>query len=119
MRELGDQYEERAAQWLQDRGLHVLTRNFQCKTGEIDIIAMDGECLVFIEVRARNNPRYASAAASVDRRKQARLARTAQMYLKAYPDTANLPCRFDVVTFEPRQSADGIDINWIRSAFST
>ena len=119
MRELGDKYEERAAQWLQGKGLRLLTRNFQCRTGEIDIIAMDGECLVFIEVRARNNPRYASAAASVDRRKQHRLTRTAQMYLKIHPANANLPCRFDVVTFEPRPSADRIDINWIRSAFST
>ena len=117
MRGVGNNYEERAARWLQAKGLQLLQRNFQRKTGEIDIIARDGDHLVFIEVRSRSNPRYSSAAASVDRRKQQRIARTAQLYLQQYPCAAKLPCRFDVVAFEPRQSPADEGINWIRGAF--
>ena len=118
MRGIGNHYEDRAARWLQAQGLQLLQRNFQRKTGEIDIIARDGDHLVFIEVRSRSNPRYSSAAASVDRRKQQRIARTAQLYLLQYPCAGKLPCRFDVVAFEPRQSPADEGINWIRGAFS-
>ena len=119
MKILGDDYETEAANWLADQPtLKLIARNFRAKTGEIDIVARDGAYLVFIEVRARNNPRYASAAASVDRRKQQRLLRTAQVYLQRRPEFANLPCRFDVIAFEPPQSGAGSRIRWIRSAFT-
>ncbi len=118
MSSVGNHYEERAARWLQAQGLQLLQRNFRRKTGEIDIIARDGDHLVFIEVRSRSNPRYTGAAASIDRRKRQRIARTAQLYLQQYPDAGKLPCRFDVVAFEPRQSPAAEDINWIRGAFS-
>jgi len=119
MKAVGDDYEQRAGQWLQDNGLHLLQRNFRSRNGEIDIIARDGDCLVFIEVRARRNRTFNSAAGSVDRRKQERIVRTAQWFLQRHPELASLPCRFDVIAFEPRQSATGLDIHWIRAAFTT
>jgi putative endonuclease len=118
MKSLGDAYESRAALWLQDRGLQILARNYRAKTGEIDIVARDNNTLVFLEVRARNNRYFASAAASVDRRKQLRILRTAQLFLQRHAGLANMPCRFDVIAFEPRQSASGPEIHWIRSAFT-
>jgi putative endonuclease len=119
MKTLGDDYESRAADWLEEQqGLTLLARNFRAKTGEIDIVARDGAYLAFIEVRRRSNTRYCGAAASVDRRKQQRLLRTAQLYLQRRPELANLPCRFDVIAFEPRQSVGEPEIRWIRAAFT-
>ncbi len=115
----GTGYEVSAARWLQgSRGMRILARNFRGKTGEIDIVALDDGQLAFIEVRARTNPRYAGAAASVDRRKQRRLLRTAALFLQQHPGLAALPCRFDVITFEPPQSGAEPRLQWIRGAFT-
>lgn len=119
MNSLGDEYEQQAARWLEARGMRLLRQNFRAKTGEIDIIARDATHLVFIEVRARSNPAYCSAAGSVDRRKQQRLQRTAALFLQRHPELAHLPCRFDVIAFEPRQSTDGLGIRWIPGAFTS
>lgn len=119
MKSVGDAFEERAALWLQERGLQLLARNFRCRGGEIDIVALDGECLVFLEVRRRSNPRFAGAAASVDRRKQQRILRAAQLFLQRHPQWSDLPCRFDVIAFEPPQSAPDSAPLWIRAAFTT
>ena len=114
----GEDYERQAAHWLQDQGLQLLARNFRAKTGEIDIIMRHGEHLVFLEVRARSNRAFSTAAGSVDRRKQQRIVRTAQLFLQRPPALAVLPCRFDVIAFEPRQSGDNLDIHWIPGAFT-
>lgn len=118
MRARGDDFENRAARMLEDEGLSLLARKFRGKAGEIDIIACDGSQLVFIEVRSRSNARYESAAASVNRHKQLRIIRTAQLFLQQRPQFANMPCRFDVVTFEPPQSGVGRPVRWIRAAFT-
>lgn len=118
MRSLGDEYEDRAVSLLQDQGLLLLERNFRAKTGEIDIIAQEGDQLVFVEVRARSNRHFDSAVGSVNSRKQQRIVRTAQLYLQRHPHRANLPCRFDVIAFEPPQSELCRRIRWIRGAFT-
>jgi putative endonuclease len=118
VKKTGEHYEQIAIEWLCDRGFQIVERNFRCKAGEIDIIARDGPQLVFVEVRARSNPRYASAAASVDWRKQRKLLRTAQFYLQTQPHSAKVPCRFDVIAIEPRQSSVDAAVNWIRAAFT-
>ena len=115
---LGENCEALAASWVEHRGMRVLVRNFRGKTGEIDIIARHGEHLVFLEVRARTNRAFNSAAGSVDRRKQQRILRTAQLFLQRHPGLAALPCRFDVIAFEPRQSDNGLEIRWIPGAFT-
>ncbi|MEH6580403.1 MAG: YraN family protein [Halioglobus sp.] len=118
MRAIGDNYEDKAIALLTNEGVQILSRNFSRKTGEIDIIALDNQCLVFLEVRARKHRSFASAAASVDRRKQQRIVRTAQLYLRANPKWNNIRCRFDVIAFEPRKSDNTLAANWIRSAFT-
>ncbi len=117
MKSLGDHYEKQAASWLRDQGLSIIERNYRCRVGELDIIARDAAYLVFIEVRARSHPGFASAVESIDRRKRRRLVNTAQYYLQQHPQLANLACRFDVVTFQPRQSATRHAPQWIRGAF--
>ena len=104
MKSRGDDYEERAALLIENNGLRLLERNFRGKTGEIDIVAQDSDLLVFIEVRARSNRHFDSAAGSVDARKQQRIIRTAQLFLQRRPQWVNTPCRFDVIAFEPPQS---------------
>jgi putative endonuclease len=118
MKSLGDDYENRAVALIEDSGLCSLERNFRGKTGEIDIIAKDGEQLVFIEVRARTNRYFDSAAGSVNRRKQQRIVRTAQLFLQRRLQWAGMPCRFDVIAFEPPQSGSLPQIRWIRGAFT-
>jgi putative endonuclease len=117
MRSIGNRYEQQAVDLLTRAGLRILSRNFARKTGEIDIVAIDGQCLVFLEVRLRSHSAYAGAAASVDRRKQQRIIRTAQLYLRANPGWLNSPCRFDVIAFEPDQASEELSVNWIKSAF--
>jgi len=114
----GASYESRAAGWLEGRGWHVLARNFRGRTGEIDIIARDGEHLVFVEVRARSHRAFGGAAGSIDRRKQHRIMRTAQLFLQRHPELSRLPCRFDVLAFQPPQSGTCLEIQWIPGAFT-
>jgi putative endonuclease len=118
MNSLGSDFEDRAAVLLEDQGLRLLERNFRGKTGEIDIIAMEGSHLVFVEVRARTNRYFNSAAGSVDARKRQRIVRTAQLFLQRRPQWANMPCRFDVIAFEPPQSGASPQPHWIRGAFT-
>jgi len=118
MKKTGDRFENAAAELISRRGLRILARNFSAKTGEIDIIALDDNHLVFVEVRARSNPYFLSAAASVDRKKQQRILRTAQFFLQRNRQWAHLPCRFDVIAYEPRQSTVDETACWIRSAFT-
>lgn len=115
MKSIGDDFEEQAVQWLQGHGLRLQERNFRAPSGELDIIAWDGALLVFIEVRARSHRGYAGAAASVSPAKRRRIVRTAALYLQQRR-WRDVPCRFDVIAFEPRQS--GAKINWIRGAFT-
>lgn len=118
MNSMGEDYEMQAVVWLTAQGMDVLARNFRGKTGEIDIIARDNEHLVFVEVRFRSNRSFSTAAGSVDKRKQHRIMRTAQLFLQRHPDLAQLPCRFDVIAFEPRQSGNRLEIRWIPGAFT-
>ena len=118
MKALGDQYENAAAAMLERAGLHLVQRNYRCKAGEIDIVARDGVTLVFVEVRARRPGRFGGAAVTVDARKQRRLCAAAQHFLQSRRTSASQACRFDVITFEPRQSGSDLEIQWIPGAFT-
>ena len=119
MRALGDDYEQRAVCFLQAHHLRIIARNFSAKTGEIDIIAQHNKLLSFIEVRARSNPCFDSAAASVDQRKQQRIINTAQLFLQQHPRWADMPCRFDVIAFTLPKAGSALQMRWIRAAFTT
>lgn len=110
-RAVGSDYEEKACEFLKTQGFSVLERNFRCRRGEIDIIASEGEYLVFVEVKYRATESQGDPLAAVDFRKQKRISRVALYYLtvKGYPETT--PCRFDVVGVDP----EGFSL--IRNAF--
>jgi putative endonuclease len=114
----GANYEHIAVGLLEAAGLRVLERNFRCKLGEIDIICSRESQLVFVEVRYRSNPRYASPAGSVTVHKQRRLLRAAQWYLQQQGWSNTRPCRFDVVAISPSQSGQEHEIQWLQNAFT-
>lgn len=99
-RGLGRAGEDLAVRALTERGYIIVARNWRCPVGELDVIARDGECLVFVEVRTRRGGWRGAAADSVGPRKRARLAALADAYLQAgaYPQTTNW--RIDVVAVE-------------------
>lgn len=101
---LGRWGEDRAAEYLRDRGYHILAANWKCRFGEIDLVAGDGTCLCFVEVKLRKSAAYGSAAEFVDRRKQSRLRATAELWLMRHP--TDLQPRFDVVEIYAPQGMD-------------
>ena len=114
----GDDYEDRSAKLLESYGLIIVTRRFRCRVGEIDIIARDDHRLLFVEVRARQNLSHGGAAASVNHKKQCKLTRCANVFLNRYPQWSHLPCRFDVIAWEPRAAGDdALHARWIPAAF--
>lgn len=92
---LGRWGETKAAEYLRRRGYRILAANWRCRFGELDLVAEDGTCLCFVEVKLRKNGAYGSAAEFVDRRKQSRLRAAAELYLAGHP--TGLQPRFDVV----------------------
>jgi putative endonuclease len=96
---LGIVGEELAAAALAARGYAILERRYATERGEIDIIAEDGDTLVFVEVRARATGEFGRAAESVTVAKQRQVTRMAIDYLTRHRIT-NRPCRFDVVAVD-------------------
>lgn len=88
--------EEYAVRFLEGRGQTICARNFRTWGGEIDIVALDGGILCFVEVRARRSLRFGAPVETITPQKRARVAAAARAYLLDWP--APLPvCRFDVV----------------------
>ena len=92
---LGRIGEQSVRKYLEDKGWHFVAQNVRIGKDELDLIMMDGETLVFVEVKLRKSARFAQAMEYVDRHKQDRLRITASMYLSKSPTT--LQPRFDVV----------------------
>ena len=96
---LGKLGEDLACGELGRRGYEVLARRYRTRAGEIDIVARDGDTIVFVEVKARKTGAYGGAAAAVVFRKQHRIAHMASDYL-CRNRLHNRPCRFDVVAID-------------------
>ncbi len=95
---LGRWGEKRCQRFLKRKGLKTLTRNFSCKTGEIDLIMVDTDrTIVFVEVRTRADETFGSAESSITFAKKTRLIRTAHYFLATH-DIDDRPFRFDVIT---------------------
>lgn len=111
----GGQWEKLAESFLHKRGLKTLERNYNCRLGEIDLVMLDGQTLVFTEVRYRRSDRYGSGAESVTYAKQRRIIRAAQKFLQFQPHNPLQTCRFDVISIGDKEGQTLI--NWIRNAF--
>ena len=95
---LGSKGEQEAAAFLQQQGYDICARNFRAPIGEIDIIAAQGEWLLFVEVKTRKPNALVSGLAAVDARKQQHIIHAAEQYLLRHP--ADLQPRFDVAEVE-------------------
>lgn len=109
----GRQAETAACHYLQQHGLILITKNFRCRLGEIDLIMRDQDTLVFIEVRYRHRSDYGSSAESINLSKRKKLLRTAEYYLLQQQLVDRVPCRFDVLAISHHTQ-----IEWIKDAFS-
>ena len=98
-RQLGTSYEIKAEEYLLQNGYRILERNFYNRSGEIDIIAKDGEYFCFIEVKYRTTKRFGSPLEAVDYHKQNQIRKVAQYYLMKNQLHDATPCRFDVIGF--------------------
>ena len=112
---LGATAELVAARYLQADGYQIINQNFSAAGGEIDLIALDGDVLCFVEVRAFRDDQYGDPLETIDRPKQRRIIRAAQCYLESW--SGKWPeARFDAVgvVFEPK-----VQIELIKGAFDT
>jgi putative endonuclease len=112
--ELGDAGEDLAVAHLRKRRYKIIERNYRCKFGEIDIIALDKRALVFIEVKTRSSRRFGSPLTGVTQKKQRQLSKVALSYLQKH-GCLSREARFDVVAVE--MDADRKQIEIIRNAF--
>ncbi len=110
----GAQAEQQALRYLQQQGLKIITRNYHCRRGEIDLILWEGELLLFVEVRYRKSARFGTAAESVTPEKQRRILAAASHYLQRERAVQDVACRFDVVAISGEKAEN---IHWIKDAF--
>lgn len=110
-RALGGRFEELAAEYLTAKGLCIIEKNYRSRHGEIDLIARDGDYLVFAEVKYRRDDKMGDPAEAVGYYKQARIRETARYYLHRNRYGDDTPCRFDIVAIL------GEEIRWIKNAF--
>lgn len=106
----GAEAEARAAAHLTALGREVLARNYRIPGGEIDLVTLDGEVLVFTEVRQRRSARHGSAAESVTPRKLALMHRAALSYLVREHGRDDLPCRLEVLTIDGPAETGGLTL---------
>lgn len=111
----GQEGEEAAAAFLRARGFTILARNVRSHAGEIDLVALDGDVLVFCEIRTRRSRGQGSALESVTPAKQRQVVRVAEYFLARHPRLTSHPIRFDVVAIDRRE--DAVEITWIADAF--
>ena len=113
-KKLGQQGEELAAAYLEKRSYIVRERNWRCPVGEMDIVAEDGGCLVFIEVRTRRGRKYGSPEESVTSAKQAKLVELAQTYLQEHDWDGDW--RIDVAAVEMTPGGKLLRVELIKNA---
>ncbi len=111
MNRRGESAENLAAAFLERKGLKILARNYRCRFGEIDLVALSGGSLVFVEVRARASEAFGGAAGSITAAKRRRIVAAARHYLARH--RVSSACRFDVVLIQGRSQ----EIEWLADAF--
>jgi putative endonuclease len=114
-RRLGHEGESAAEQYLQHKGYRIVARNLRSSLGELDLVAEDGQVLVFVEVKARRTDAFGGAIHAVHQRKQEKLIRLAAQYLARHHIKDRL-CRFDVVLLQGTDTVSS-QIEHIQNAF--
>ena len=110
-RKIGDQAEQQALCFLQKKGFKLIQRNFSIKLGEMDLIGLLDNDLLFVEVKQRASGAFGSALEMVTIKKQQRIRKTAMVFLQQYQKYQHANCRFDVIAI-----TDG-KFEWVQDAF--
>lgn len=111
---LGRRGERAAEKYLKRKGYRIVARNFRAAGAEIDLVAIDGETLVFVEVKTRRSRTSGAPEEAVDERKQLRMRRAAEVFLARYR-AGDKELRFDVVAVDA--SGKRLEIELLRNAF--
>jgi putative endonuclease len=114
----GREAEAFALQHLQQEGLSLIAQNWLCKRGELDLVMLDGDTVVFVEVRYRRHAGWGGALESVDLRKREKLVIAAQYFLQQASRWADSPCRFDVIGINGKPGKEP-SFNWLKNAFDS
>ncbi|WP_338562829.1 YraN family protein [Acinetobacter sp. KS-LM10] len=127
-RELGIWAEQHAKRLLQNEGYEVLAQNYHSRYGEIDLIAVRGEELIFVEVKARSKTQMGQSFEVITPQKQLKIFKTALKYIQEHADLDRFYYRFDVICFDfkkefaknPQQTPTNVtyDLQWIENAFT-
>ncbi len=118
-KEVGDRGEMLVAKLLKNNGWQILATQWRCKWGEIDLIACDRQWLIFVEVKTRGNYNLdADGSLAVTPKKQAKLIKTALIFLDKHPQLSELACRFDVALVRYQKNISNCD-NLHKSNIST
>jgi putative endonuclease len=112
----GQHYENLAKTYLLERGLSLLTQNYHCRFGEIDLIMCDQEVLCFIEVKFRKSLAFGGAASAISRQKQKKIVQSALAFISENRKLAHRAMRFDALLVQQQENHDH-SVNWIQSAF--
>lgn len=115
-RKAGKLGETIAKQHLENSGLYFIDKNVYCRYGELDLIMLEANVLVFVEVKCRKASRFGGAIHAISIQKQHRLIRTAKWYMQQH-DLSSHFTRFDVVAIDYNQTSAIEQITWIRNAF--
>jgi putative endonuclease len=114
-KEFGKKGEELAARYLSRRGYRILEKNYRSRAGELDIVAMDGKTLVFVEVKSRRSNAFGSPGDAVNARKRRQMERVALAYMTENKKDG-LHCRFDVVGITAAATGEP-EVELVKDAF--
>jgi len=112
---LGSKGEDLAVRYLTKKGYKVIERNYRCQWGEIDLVAREGDTLVFVEIKSRSSSGFGLPQDAVGRFKQEKLIQVARAYMAEHRLPETIPARFDVVAVQLTTSSP--DIELIQDAF--
>lgn len=113
----GAMAERLALRHMKKQGLKRVDSNFAAPCGELDLIMLDANSLVFVEVRFRSKSRFGSAIESITSNKQKKVRKTAQLFLQYHPQHNHRQCRFDVVTVTYDDTSKHNCLEWVKGAF--
>ena len=117
MQTVGQHWETCAAQFLRTQDIATIASNVRSRYGEVDLVALDGNTLVFIEVKFRTNNRFSPSSLSVTKRQQRRIALTASVFRSQHSEYCHWHCRFDIIGFD--QSDGQTQLTWLKAAFGS
>jgi putative endonuclease len=115
-KQLGAFGESMACDYLAKQGYKILERNFNCRAGELDIIALEGETLAFVEVKCRTGTEYGSPSEAVSRSKQGKIVKAALFFI-VQNKLFDYMCRFDVIEVMTDGTIENTQIHVIKNAF--